>query len=117
MSDEKKLRKFWIERYAGINDTYVLHTVQPAKTIIYIDEIIPVIEQSAYDAMKAERDALKAKLEAAIEALIKIKAFKNKLIFSYTLDENLAVTDAWSRTADVAEDALVRIDEIAKEKK
>lgn len=48
------------------------------------------------------------------EALEKIEDYKTQTIFGYSGDEQLAIDDAWSRTADVAEKALAKEQDMRK---
>ena len=64
--DQKRdVRRWWIS--PKLADVFFAKPVEP------LDEMVQVIEASVFDAAEAERDALKAKLEIAVEALDKIE--------------------------------------------
>lgn len=62
------------------------------------------------DALKIERE-ISAMLREALE---NIKDYETQTIYGYSSDEQLAIDDAWSRTADVAKEAIAREKEMRK---
>lgn len=72
------------------------------------------ILKSAYDSLAKELTREREICGVLREALDKIQDFETQTIYGYSGDEQLAINDAWSITADVAKEALAREKEMRK---